>query len=73
MLPRVLCAVLRSHLEEARVLHDRDVAEGFGRVWMPDALRVKYPNASGAWSWQWVFPAAHRSIDPRSGWSAVIT
>jgi len=34
---------------------------------MPDALSVKYPNASGSWPWQWVFPAGQRSIDPRSG------
>ncbi len=34
---------------------------------MPHALALKYPNAARAWSWQWIFPAAHRSIDPRSG------
>ncbi len=66
-LPRVLTTALRQHLEGVRHLHDRDVAEGFGRVWMPEALAVKYPNANASWSWQWVFPAGHRSIDPRSG------
>jgi len=54
-------------MERVRALHDCDVSEGFGRVWMPDALEVKYPNANGSWSWQWVFPAAKHSIDPRSG------
>ena len=66
-LPRVLSAGLQRHMERVRALHDRDVSEGFGRVWMPDALEVKYPNASGTWSWQWIFPAERRSIDPRSG------
>ena len=66
-LPRMLSVGLQRHLERARALHDRDVSEGFGRVWMPDALEVKYPNANGSWSWQWVFPAGKRSIDPRSG------
>ena len=66
-LPKVLTAALRRHLEGVRALHDRDVAKGFGRVWMPDALAVKYPNADGSWPWQWVFPAGQRSIDPRSG------
>ena len=66
-LPRMLCVGLQRHLEKVRALHDRDVGEGFGRVWMPDALAVKYPSASGSWSWQWVFPAGKRSIDPRSG------
>lgn len=67
MLPRVLAAALRGHLERVRALHDRDVAEGYGAVWMPDALAVKYPNAGRAWSWQWVFPGGRRGIDPRSG------
>jgi integron integrase len=66
-LPRVLAVGLRRHLEAVRVLHDRDVSEGFGKVWLPDALEVKYPNANVSWSWQWVFPAGKRSIDPRSG------
>ncbi len=66
-LPRVLTTALRQHLEGVRHLHDRDVAEGFGRVWMPEALAVKYPNANVSWSWQWVFPAGQRSIDPRIG------
>ena len=66
-LPRVLSVALRLHLEGVRALHDRDVVDGFGRVWMPDALEVKYAGASGSWPWQWVFPAARRSIDPRSG------
>jgi integron integrase len=66
-LPRMLAAPLRHHLNDVRRLHDADVASGWGRVWMPDALAVKYPNAASSWSWQWVFPAAQRSVDPRSG------
>ena len=34
---------------------------------MPYALARKYPNAPKQWGWQYVFPAAHRSLDPRSG------
>lgn len=66
-LPRVLSVELQRHLERVRELHDRDIGQGFGRVWMPDALAVKYPNADASWSWQWVFPSGKRSIDPRSG------
>jgi integron integrase len=66
-LPRVLAVALRRHLESVRALHDRDVAEGFGEVWMPEALAVKYAGAARSWGWQWVFPAAARSVDPRSG------
>jgi integrase len=36
-------------------------------VWLPNALAVKYPNAPREWGWQYVFPAAGFSTDPRSG------
>ena len=38
-----------------------------GEVYLPYALARKYPNAPKEWGWQFVFPAASRSIDPRSG------
>ena len=44
----------------------RAVKEGFGTVHLPYALEQKYPNAHREWGWQYVFPAAQRSIDPRS-------
>jgi integrase len=49
-----------------RHLHERDLAEGYGRVYLPFALDRKYPNADREWSWQYVFPASRRSIDPRA-------
>jgi integrase len=36
-------------------------------VWLPEALSVKYPAAQRAFGWQYVFPAAGYSVDPRSG------
>jgi integrase len=54
-------------MARSKALHDRDLAAGCGQVWLPDALAVKYPNASKAWGWQWVFPSALRSTDPRTG------
>ena len=65
--PRSLMDELRRHLERVRLLHAQDLAEGFGRVWLPHALARKYPNADREWAWQWVFPSAFRSTDPRSG------
>ena len=53
------------HLEQVRHLHQRDVAEGFGRVYLPDAQARKYPN--GDRDSQYVFPASARSRGPRSG------
>jgi len=65
--PAPLHRPLRDHLEKVREVHRRDLEEGYGRVLLPEALDRKYPNAAGEWPWQWVFPAARRSIDPRSG------
>jgi integron integrase len=67
MLPRKLVEPLRTHFVRVRQLHERDIEEGFGRVYLPFALERKYPNANLDWGWQYVFPAARRSIDPRSG------
>jgi integron integrase len=67
MLPAVVKEPLAAHLVQVRALHQQDLARGFGRVALPDALDRKYRNAASEWGWQWVFPAAHLSIDPRSG------
>ena len=67
MLPTALVNPLKAHLVRIRERHALDLAEGFGRVHMPTALAIKYPNAAREWPWQYVFVAAKRSIDPRSG------
>ena len=58
---------LLKHLERVGRLHARDLAAGYGRVQLPDALAGKYPNADREWGWQWVFPAARICTDPRFG------
>jgi integron integrase len=67
VLPENLMLPLRDQLQHVRQLHDADLRAGFGAVWLPDALAVKYPSAERAWGWQWVFPSPVRSTDPRSG------
>ena len=47
--------------------HDRQLSLGGGQVYLPYALERKYPNAMRAWAWQYVFPAAQPSEDPRTG------
>lgn len=60
MLPETLKEPLQEHLKLVKEIHDRDLAEGWGRVPIPGALEKKYPNASSDWSWQWVFPQERR-------------
>ncbi len=67
MLPRALEEPLRREVERARVLHEKDLAEGFGETPLPHALERKYPNAGKDFGWQFVFPSENRSIDPRTG------
>lgn len=67
MLPRVLKSHLQRHLIRVKELHQIDLKEGYGAVVLPYALQNKYPGAEKEWSWQYVFPAKHRSLDPRSG------
>ncbi len=67
MLPAMLIEPLQAQLAEAKRIHARDLAAGFGEVWLPDALARKYTHAAREWAWQYVFPATTRSTDPRSG------
>jgi integron integrase len=67
VLPENLILPLQQQMAQSKARHDRDLAQGFGEVWLPDALAVKYPSALRAWGWQWVFPSLVRSTDPRSG------
>lgn len=67
MLPALVVDALQGQLAEARRVHERDLAAGFGAVWLPDALARKYTHAAREWAWQYVFPAGSRSIDPRTG------
>ena len=67
ILPKHVKRTLRMHLGKVKQLHEKDLADGYGAVYLPDALVRKYPNAAKEWGWQYVFPAVKLSIDPRSG------
>jgi integron integrase len=67
MLPVSLVQPLEAHLRKVREVHQRDLSQGYGSVYMPYALERKYPHAANEWGWQYVFPAAKLSTDPRSG------
>jgi integrase len=67
LLPTPLQRPLREHLQGVKEIHQRDLARGAGAVYLPFALQRKCPKAARHWRWQWVFPAAKPSVDPRSG------
>lgn len=59
--------VIRARLRKVKVIHERDLADSWGRVQLPDALDRKYPNASSDWRWQWVFPQGNRWKNTKTG------
>jgi len=67
MLPEKLVEPMREHLQRVRMLHARDLRDGYGEVHLPYALARKYPRARREWCWQYVFPSATRSADPEDG------
>jgi integron integrase len=67
MLPDSTCDRLHDHLLDVHALHEQDLEDGFGNVYLPDALARKYPHADRDWKWQYIFPAGSRGTDPRSG------
>jgi len=67
VLPESVRDKLRVHIEKVKALHDKDLASGYGEVYLPEALERKYPKAGKEWGWQYVFPSSRLSVDPRSG------
>jgi integron integrase len=67
MLPQSVKEALKTHLVRVKKIHEQDLADGWGRVLLPDALDKKYPNDAVDWRWQWVFPQEKRWLDPATG------
>ena len=67
LLPEVCVDPLKIKIAETRLLHADDLQRNHGEVWLPSALRNKYPGAGRDWRWQYVFPATRLSVDPESG------
>jgi integron integrase len=67
LLPDRLIPALHRQLRYVQALHQNDLEQGYGQVYLPFALERKYPNANREWAWQYLFPAYRLSTDPRSG------
>jgi len=67
MLPASLKEPLRCHLLNVRLIHQTDLRQGLGEVYLPYALERKFSGAARQWAWQYVFPARGLTRDPRSG------
>jgi integron integrase len=67
LFPQSIKPQMHQQLEKVKRLHAEDLAQGYGEVYLPDALARKYPHASREFRWQYLFPSKKRSVDPRTG------
>ncbi len=66
-MPKSLITALTAQVKQVKRLHDKDLRDGYGHVYLSDGLSRKYPHAARELKWQYLFPAANISTDPRSG------
>ncbi len=66
ILPEKLIDILKVQIKRVKLLHQQDLLDGFGSVYLPDALSRKYPSAERSIGWQYLFPSSKLSKDPRS-------
>jgi len=67
LLPERLIEALKDQIKTIELIHKQDLYDGYGDVYLPNALSVKYQNALKELIWQYLFPSHFMSIDPRSG------
>jgi integron integrase len=67
MLPEKLKPLLNDQIRKVSNLHQQDLANGYGRTILPNALDKKFPGASTELGWQYLFPARNRRKDPKTG------
>ncbi len=66
MLPQSVKPMLAEHLRKVKLIHEKDLNDGWGEAVVPSALDLKYPSAPVAWEWQWVFPQERRWRNPQT-------
>jgi integron integrase len=67
LLPASLKERLQVQIRKVLALHQQDLADGYGEVYLPHALERKYPAAARSPGWQYLFPSTRLGTDPRSG------
>ncbi len=67
MLPQSLIAKLKNQIANVKIIHQKDIADGWGSVELPNKLAQKYPNAQKEFKWQWLFPQKHRWVNQTTG------
>ncbi len=66
-MPKRYVDTLKEQITLVEEQHKQDIRDGFGEVYLPDALAKKYPNAPKELRWQYLFPSSRIGADPRTG------
>ena len=66
VLPETIVPAITQQIHGVKLLHQQDIAKGYGGVYMPTALSRKYPNARYELKWQYLFPSKRLAVDPRN-------
>jgi integron integrase len=67
LLPSSIVSHLERQIAKVKIIHQEDKTAGYGDVYLPDAIRKKFPRAAKEFLWQYIFPASKRSMDPMTG------
>lgn len=67
VLAEAVIGPLDGYLQKVRTIHNQDLENGLGQVYMPLALTRKHPNAASEWARQFVFPATTYIRDRDTG------
>ena len=66
ILPEALVKSIRDHLEQRKMIHIKDLAEGHGEVYLEPHLARTESARARSWAMQYVFTAGRCKPDPRS-------
>ncbi|MGB5918111.1 integron integrase [Arcobacter sp.] len=66
-LPLKIKEELKIQVQKVKELHQKDLNDGFGSVYIPYSLERKFPKAKSETKWQYIFSMDKISKDPRSG------
>ena len=67
LLPKSLTPLLSRQIDKVQLLHQDDLEQDCGEVYMPHALSVKYPSAAKSYAWAFLFPASRVGPEPATG------
>lgn len=66
-MPQKIMTKLEEQIERVRDIHSQDLRDGYGSVYLPNALAKKFKKADKELKWQFLFPSKTISKDPKTG------